>query len=415
MIKETFVMERNDFTAKIVDGTTKALRTQTIKENGLRLFNPEKKIFALSAAIGDISEDELLEKANAILPLGLEYDYELESQKTGLFIKKQNIPENLDAVRETSELFIKDLSKISDKIVYNGNVSSSIKKLFLKNSLDLDLSMERYSFSASLMMKLRGSGNILDAFTALETFNLNDKNYQQFLKDTELIVKVCTSDVVPLKNMKYKVLFNSSIILNKFRSDIIGSAYEQKSSLLSGKLYEKIFDERINISEVYDDDELVCFVPFDHEGMVRESQLPIVEKGVLKSIVFDKKQAKKYNKISTGNGFRSYNSNPSTALRSIRLHGDLKLSSELINYDTVVFPIVSSGGDFLPNGNYSFPVQLALVFKNGKLLGKAPQLSLTGNYLDTLNKDFVSLAKADIMPSLVNPVNIMAYADITAN
>ncbi|MDD4156276.1 MAG: metallopeptidase TldD-related protein [Candidatus Cloacimonetes bacterium] len=401
MIKELFINETENLTVKVVDGKIDALRTQKLTEKAVRVFDEENKLLALSAGIGEIDEKELEEKAKSLLSLGMSYNYDLEKDKQAEFSKVYE-SYTLESLEEKAKTVLNDLNQITDQFVFNGTVSAESLENTLQNSLGLNLKRHRSNLEFGFMMKMKGSGNIMDAYTGYGAFKFDDKEYAQFLKDTDFIAKACLSEPVSLENKNYKILFQPGQLLSKFKSDINSSQYEEKSSLFSDRLNEKIFHESVSIKEVYDNDELQCFVPYDHEGIIKEADLDLVKNGVLKTIIYDKKRASKYGKQTTGNGFRAYNSHPGPSLRAIDLYGDIELSSNLIADDIVILPFLSSGGDFLPNGNFSMPTQLAFVFKNGKFIGKAPQITITGNYLDSFNKDFIAIAKNDLIPEVLS-------------
>ena len=258
-------------------------------------------------------------------------------------------------------------------------------------------------------MLLKGSGNIMDSSTGISGFDITDEKYNDFLKDSDFLAKAGMAEEAKLENKQYKVLFNEEL-LDAFIGDINGIKYEEKSSILAGKQGEQIFHESINIYESRVNDDLAAFVPFDHEGIITVNDQIIVQNGVLKTILYDKKHAKKYGKEVTGNGYRNYNTNPGISLCSFSFKGDFTLCSDLISDDIVIVPYISSGGDFLPNGNYSLPVQTAFVFKNGKFIGKAPQITLTGNYLESMHKDFVSFGKNDLLKNALGKTLILCHA-----
>jgi len=79
-----------------------------------------------------------------------------------------------------------------------------------------------------------------------------------------------------------------------------GLAYQEGRSFLSGKLGEKVFGDNINIDDdVYH--ELSGGLPFDFEGIPRR-KVALVENGVAKSVVHDRKTALKEGVESTGHG-----------------------------------------------------------------------------------------------------------------
>ena len=421
MIKEYFTNQKEESSIKIEDSKIKSYKNTNITEKSVRVFDvvtmspsskeKEKKVFALAAAKGNVPDCELENKAIDLLSMNMPYDYELEKNLKAEFIKEKLNIENLESFTNKA---LKDLKSISKNFVLSGSSSIDKSKIKLRNNLDLDLSKQLTMISLSLSMKLKGSGNIMDSYTGISGFDITDEEYQDFMKDSEFMAKACLSKEVKLKSKPYKILFQSELILGKLDEDINGVEYEEKTSLLTGKLNKQIFNENINIVELRVNDDTTTFYPFDHEGIVNTYGHNIVKNGVLKTILYNKKYAKKYGKVSTGNGFRNYNSNPYITNTGLNFGYDVshRNCTDLISDDIVIIPFISSGGDYLPNGNYSLPVQMAFVFENGKFIGKAPQFTLTGNYLKSLNKDFIALGNNDIMKNLLCKTMLMCYGKV---
>ena len=42
-----------------------------------------------------------------------------------------------------------------------------------------------------------------------------------------------------------------------------------------------------------------------------------------------------------------------------------------------------------PDGNISLPVQVAFLYKDGKIVGRLPEFSLCGNMFDIFGKDYI--------------------------
>jgi len=410
MIREYYTDQRETTSLAIEDGKIKAFRSKNIMEKSIRVFDESKRVFALSAGVGDVDDAELERKALDLLTLNMPYKYELEKDTQAHFTKDKL---NITDIEAFTQRFLTDLNEICSDFVLSGTARITTLKNLIKNDLGLHLSNQKRYLSCGLGLKLKGSGNIDDAFTNISGFDITPQQYDDVLKSTELICKACRSKEVTLDNRSYKILFDPNYLLQKMDSDICGEPYEIKSSLLAGKLGEEIIHPNITINESHNCEDYLIYLPYDDEGILRPTDLPIVENGVLKNILYDKKTAQKYGKASTGNGFRCYNTNPSTSPMALVFPDIAIPASSLITDDTVIIPLISSGGDFLPNGNYSLPVQLALVFKNGVFVGKAPQLSITGNYLDTLNKDFIAMGKNDIVKEMGSPVFVYANAMVT--
>jgi len=410
MIREYFANHEEESTVVIEDGQIKALKSKNITSKSIRVFDEKNHIFALSAGVGDVSYSELEAKALDLLSLQMPFKYDLERDVSAHFVKDILTITDIEAF---TQRFLDDIYQICPDFVLSGNATITKFQNTLRNDLHLDLSRQRNSLGCGIGLKLKGSGSIDDAYTSISGFDISPQKYDNVLKSTELLCNTSRSKEVSLADGTYKILFVPYQLLGKMESDICGEAYETKSSLLAGRLGEQIFHENITLIECHDSDEYETFVPYDHEGIIRKHELPIIENGILKNILYDKKTANKFGKTSTGNGFRHYNANPTAYPRTLIFPQPSVNATSLIADDTVIVPVISSGGDFLPNGNYSLPIQLALVFKNGVFAGKAPQLSITGNYLETLNKDFICICKNDILKELMSANLIFANAIVT--
>ncbi|NIM46794.1 MAG: hypothetical protein GTN40_01385 [Candidatus Aenigmarchaeota archaeon] len=80
-----------------------------------------------------------------------------------------------------------------------------------------------------------------------------------------------------------------------------GKAFHEGKSFASGKLGKKILGENITIfDDPHHPDTLI--MPLDWEGVPRR-KVPIVEKGILKNVVYDSYTAGKYGKESTGHAY----------------------------------------------------------------------------------------------------------------
>ena len=413
MIKEYYSYNTQESRIQIEDSQIEAVKNKNITKKSVRVFNEDKKICALAASVGNTSDDELEQKAISLLSLDIPYDYELEQNTKGHFNKEiLRIKDSQELELFTAKL-LEDLKNLSNNFVVSGAVNTITTQKTIKNSLNLDLSVRKTVLDIDCSLKQKGSGNIYDSGVGFSGFDITDEDYKDFLKNADFVANACLSEIVPLETKKYKVLLGGGMLLTKFYSDVNAIEYEEKSSLLAGKLNTRIFNENININECNDYAPFATFIPFDDEGIIRNKELIIVENGVLKNIQYYKLRAKKYGKSTTGNGFREYNSNMYIYSGLFRFLGVNQKISDLISDDLVVIPYISSGGDYLPNGNFSMPIQMAFVFKNGKFIGKAPQITLTGNYLDCFNKDFISLGYNDLWKKIEDETYV--YCDLMVN
>ena len=99
--------------------------------------------------------------------------------------------------------------------------------------------------------------------------------------------------------------------------------YHEGTSPLSGKIGEKIFGDNITIVDDFSHP-LSSGMPFDFEGSPRR-QVMLVENGIMKNVVYDRKTAKMFGKVTTGHALPQPNSLGAFPLNLIVKGGDSSL------------------------------------------------------------------------------------------
>jgi len=103
---------------------------------------------------------------------------------------------------------------------------------------------------------------------------------------------------------KYTVILEPAAVLDLLGflfMDFGGLAVDEKRSCLTGRLGQKVFGENINVrDDVYHP--LQSGPPFDGEGMPRQ-RVTLIERGVVKNLVFARQSARKMGTEPTGHGF----------------------------------------------------------------------------------------------------------------
>ena len=164
-------------------------------------------------------------------------------------------------------------------------------------------------------------------------------------------------------------------------------------SYFSGKLGEKVFDEKLNIDDdVYHP--LSGGIPFDFEGMPRK-KVTLVENGVAKAVVHSRKTAKKLNTETTGHGLPEPNTYGPIPLNLVVHPGDATLEEMIestergilvtqFHYTNSIDPMkiiltgMTRNGTFLiENGKIAHPIKnlrftesMVKAFSNIEMIGK---------------------------------------------
>ncbi|MFW9992702.1 MAG: TldD/PmbA family protein [Candidatus Odinarchaeota archaeon] len=176
---------------------------------------------------------------------------------------------------------------------------------------------------------------------------------------------------------------------------LAGDQILRNNSPFIDKIGDQIASE---VFTVYDDPKVSVQrnSSFDDEGTVRETPLPVIEKGILQGYIHNNRSAKAMGTESTGNGFHwerynghSYGYAVSVYPTTFKIH----LGSETwetmledINYGLLLGYVIGAHSSVIANGNYSVVAYMANIIENGQL-GCAPKRAmLPGNLTETLTR-----------------------------
>ena len=229
-------------------------------------------------------------------------DEYLEDRK----IIKKNPPISIDISNEINEL--KELSKLKDNYKEIAKLTTYYIEFYtntrIVNSNGVDISTDTHQchFYAEALAKNN------DDFTTytkdvLKT-NKEDLDFEKLIKDT-IEKAIIQSNKKSLETKKYDIILDSntaSSIINHITSMISGESIRNKVSCLENKIDKKIFSDKLTIIEDPTNKEYPGFRLFDDEGTITKKKT-IVDKGVLKTYLYNIKEAKIKNIESTANGY----------------------------------------------------------------------------------------------------------------
>lgn len=186
-----------------------------------------------------------------------------------------------------------------DHLTAAGVFSNNAYLLALFNSRGLRAHHEETMSEFSVtMMAPSGSGWAKEStphWVELEPLALADRAARKALRSQE------PRDLAP---GKYTVILEPAAVLDLLgflMPDFGGLAVHEQRSCLTGRAGQKLFAENINIrDDVFHP--LQAGAPFDGEGVPRRS-VSLVEKGVVKNLVYSRRSAQKLGAEPTGHGF----------------------------------------------------------------------------------------------------------------
>ncbi len=201
------------------------------------------------------------------------------------------------------------------------------------------------------------------------------------------------------RNGVYDLILAPSVFgsfINTMLSPAISALSVQRGrSPLAGKLGKAIAVEELSIYDDGLEPSLLGSRGFDDEGHPT-TKTAIVEKGVLKSYLYDSYTAKAENRSSTGNAWRIYSSPPSPGPNHLVIApGDSSLD-EMIKSTKSGLYVLTTIGEWLSNpvsGNLNATITNAYLIENGEIREAVNGGVISANFYDVLEKGLALIGK----------------------
>ncbi|MBZ2175563.1 TldD/PmbA family protein [Schnuerera sp. xch1] len=193
-----------------------------------------------------------------------------------------------------------------------------------------------------------------------------------------------------IKSKEYKVVLRNDVfadILGAFQSIFSAENVQKGLSLLKDKVGEQIANSNFTLIDDPFIEEGFNASSFDGEGTATRIN-KIIDKGILKTYLYNWKAALKDGVESTGNGFRnSYKSSISTSITNLCVEkGEKSLDELLATMDAGVMITDVQGlhsGLNPVSGDYSLSAQ-GYKIEDGKIKRPINQITIAGNFFETL-------------------------------
>ena len=109
---------------------------------------------------------------------------------------------------------------------------------------------------------------------------------------------------------------------------------------------------------------------------------------MLTGLLTTKKTAAEYGLPNLGNANAPYDGVPAIGFHSCWLEETAHTLKELVP-GKAVYIVIASGGDMTPDGHFATPVQMAYLMEDGRIVGRLPEISVSGDFFDLLGKDYL--------------------------
>ena len=263
----------------------------------------------------------------------------------------------------------------------------SIVSAGIRNDKGLDVSFRSSPLSLGVEIDRIEGDDVLILYDQLGT-TIWEKDYLDFAR--RLVEKLKQArTITSIKPGKMPVLFapSGSLALGfPLSQGLNGKEVYKGTSPMAGKVGEKLFDEKITVVDDGTIDGKFASACYDDEGVPRRRNV-LVEKGVLKSFIYDLKTAAQSGVESTGNASRGLFTPPEPSLTNFIIQpGETALKDMLAGIDEgiLVEDLLGIGQGNIISGAFSNPLALAFKIEKGEIVGRVKDMSIAGNIYDLL-------------------------------
>ena len=211
-----------------------------------------------------------------------------------------DISNEIDPLKQLAELR-KDYSEVST-ICLSYVETYEKKHIINSNGVDIETDCHLYKFVPEIVIKKNESITSYDR-VYLKTSKQDLDMKKNLIKDIKMAIKQATKE--KLQTKKYDILVDSVVmksILSSFINMLSAANIRQKISCLEGTLNKKIFSEKLTIVEDPSNKNYPGTTIFDNEG-IKTFAKEIVKNGILKTYLYNIKEAKEQNTSTTANGY----------------------------------------------------------------------------------------------------------------
>jgi PmbA protein len=387
MKQEFITVREKETTARVQMSQVQAVRVKDIAKKGVRVYKDGK--IGISGAVGDASDQELLENAVQNLSAGIEYPYPL-SRDLKDHRSYNDQPMSSQELLEHAEQVLAVLREEFPDFSFSEAFSASEFVVQMHNTEGLDLEYSDAFFALTLILKEKSTANLFDGALVCQTRKFDRDKFlnfnRDFLEAYRNKVELPKGEVLPVFTL------GADGPLDFIGRSLNGERYAKGSSLFSGKLGQKLFSEKITIE--LNRNPVTNGRPFfDREGVVLAGdRLALIEAGKLSRLLTDKKTAQLYNLDHTGAAAGGYDDPPTidgAHARSLAFKTDSEDIKKALQGQPAVFVFMASGGDFTADGSYASPVQVSFLFDGERLIGKLPEFTMRSHIDAMLGKDYI--------------------------
>ncbi|MBU5313345.1 hypothetical protein KQI38_14970 [Tissierella carlieri] len=394
MIKEKYIKNLKEISINILQSNIKSVRKKDITKTGFRVY--ENGFVGIAGAVGKVDELELEKRAIENLRLEIPYPYEPSTNLVKKVDYRKETLSHEEFVKEVEEL-LEILKKEFPDFIFSNNIYIKDFETKLINNKGIDLTHIDRVVVASIVIKEKNSVNVFDA---LSTYIDREYSRDKILNNIRGMLTAYKNKIELPSKGKQPVVFiaDDGLTLMKIVEEMNGYKVGTGASLFKDFIGEKKFSDKFTLYQSAEEEELSGVEFFDAEGVVNpDYKYTLIENGRIITPYTDKKTASQFNLPLTGSASAEYDKVPSLAPRNLVVKSSDKTLKELLNGQLGIAVLIASGGDFTQEGVFGTPVQLAFLTDGEKLLGRLPELTISGELYSMFGDDFVGKSQDKLL------------------
>ncbi len=392
MNKEIIIDKTTSISLNVTANKIDSYRSKEETKNTVRVYSEGK--IGIAGSLGELDESALTKSAEEALSYGIEYPCDLSKNVKTVDTKTEIISQK-DFISKMQSLLDR-LERECPRFSVSNKIQLLENYVSYKNSKGSDLKSVVSALDFSLIFQNKGSGNLFDCFYEGQLKEYREdavfadckKIYDNFYKEADI------------EEGEYPVFFLAGDFFGITLREFYATAYASGASMLSGKLGEKIFSEKLTYCNDRNPETnpTACF--FDSEGEIPENDFrqPLIKDGVLTNVVTCKGLSKMLDLPKAATAFSEYDGVPNMGFEGSWIKPTADNVSQLAP-EKAVLVMVQSGGDMTPEGHFATPLQMSFLVENGEIVGKLPDIGISGEFFDILGKDYLGAVENAFFPS----------------
>lgn len=383
---EKIVHKESSRCINVAASQVESLRINNNLENTVRVY--DNGAIGVEGTLGHADFAQMEQAARAKLQQGIPYPETHDKVIVKDVDTTKRIFDEKEFIPKISALLAR-LAKENPDFLFSNKVFLNSMERSYENSDGTKLTYKGNEFSLGLVIKYKGSANIMDEFYSGEADYFDEdkiardvkRECDAFLNTLPQIAEDEVTIIGGFEPIEYAI--------NHFIADM----YFNKASLLDGKLGQKIFNDKLNVVTDRSPERQLNIPFFDTEGVVNDDYCNyLIKNGVFENLVTCKKSSDQYGCKNFGSASAPYNGVPSMGFGGFAVLNTANDLSELVK-GRAIYLSNTGGGDMTTSGDISIPSMVSYLYENGKLVGKLPEFTITGNLFDILDKNFVGVCE----------------------